>query len=139
MSFALRTLFAVIAGIAIAFVLLVAVEWFSSIVHPIPADFKGTIPDHVRQYPHWVLGVVVLAWGATALAAVWVASRFGNTLAGWIVALLLAWALVYNLTQLPYPLWFKIVMLICFAIACLLGLRRGKRPHFAPARYKPLA
>jgi hypothetical protein len=81
--------------------------------------------EHVRRYPHWVLGVVVLAYGATAMVATWVASKIGGRLAGAVVALLLAWALVFNLTMLPYAPWFKIAMFAAFPIACLLGIRRS--------------
>lgn len=122
-----RTLLAVVAGMALAFALVVAVELFSSVVHPFPADFNGNIGEHVQRYPHWVLGMVVLAWGATSTAATWVASRVGGRLAGIVVALLLAWALIFNLTMLPYTVWFKTVMLCAFPIACLLGIRYGRR------------
>jgi hypothetical protein len=75
-------------------------EAFDNVVHPYPANFNGNIPEHVRRYQDWVLGVVVLAWGATA-AATWAASRVGNRPAGGVVALLLAWGLIFNLTKLP--------------------------------------
>ena len=90
-----RPLLAILAGMMVAFVLVVAVEMFSSVVHPFPPDFNGDIPGHVRRYPRWVLAVVVPLWGATATAATWVASRLGNPVAGWVVTLLLAWALVF--------------------------------------------
>ena len=127
MKFGIRTLFAVVVGMALALALVVAVEFFSAVVHPIPADFNGNMGEHVRRYPHWILGVVVLAWGATSAAATWVASRVGNRLAGGVVALLLAWALIFNLTMLPYTIWFKVVMFSVFPVACLLGIRYGKR------------
>jgi hypothetical protein len=127
MKSAARTLLAVVSGMALAFVLVVAVEWFSSVVHPFPANFDGNIPEHVRHYPHWVLGVVVMAWAATAAAGTWVASRIGGRLPGIVVALLLAWALIFNLTMLPYATWFKVAMLIAFPIACLLGIKYGSR------------
>jgi hypothetical protein len=127
MKVGIRTLFAIVAGMALALALVVAVELFGAVVHPIPADFNGNIGEHVSRYPHWVLGVVVLAWGATSTAATWVASRIANRLAGGVVALLLAWALVFNLTMLPYTMWFKVVMFSVFPVACLLGLRYGKR------------
>jgi hypothetical protein len=122
-----RTLLAVVAGLALALALVVAVEWFSSVVHPFPADFNGNVREHVRRYPHWVLGVVVLAWGATSAVAAWAASRLGGRLAGIIVASFLAWALIFNLTMLPYAAWFKVAMGIAFPIACLLGIRYGRR------------
>ena len=127
MKAVIRTLFAVAAGMVLALALVVVVEGFSAIVHPMPADLNGNIPEHVRQYPDWVLAVVVPAWGATAAAATWVASRFGGRMAGGIVALLLAWALVFNLTQLPYTMWFKVVMFVAFPIAGLVGIRYGER------------
>jgi len=127
MKSVLRTLLAVVAGMALAIALVVAVELLSSVVHPFPADFDGNMREHVRRYPHWVLGVVVLVWGATAAAATWVASRIGGLWAGLIVALLLAWALIFNLTMLPYTLWFKVAMFCAFPIACLLGIRYGRR------------
>jgi len=46
MASAVRALLAVVAGMALAFVLVVAVEYFSSVVHPFPANFDGNIPAH---------------------------------------------------------------------------------------------
>ena len=132
MKAAVRTLLAVVAGMALAFALVVGVEWFSAVVHPFPANFDGNIPEHVRRYPGWILGVVVLMWGATAAAAAWAATRIGGRLAGVIVALLLAWALIFNLSMLPYATWFKIAMPAAFAVACLLGIRYGRRPSITP-------
>jgi hypothetical protein len=128
MKFALRTLLAVAAGMTLAFALAVAVELFGAAIHPLPSDFNGNMGEHVRRYPHWVLGVVVPAWGGSIAAATWVASRIGNRLAGGIIALLLAWALIFNLTMLPYTLWFKVAMFAVLPMACLLGIKHGKRP-----------
>jgi hypothetical protein len=128
MKAVVRRLFAVVAGMVLALALVVAVEGFSAIVHPLSADLNGNIPEHVRRYPDWVLAVVVLLWGATAATATWVTARIGGRVAGGIVALLLAWALAFNLTQLPYTMWFKVVMFTAFPIACLLGLWYGQRP-----------
>ncbi len=123
----LRNLLAVVLGMALAFGLVVLVEMFSNVVHPLPDELKGNIPEHVRRYPSWVLGVVVLAYGATAAAATWVAARVGSRVAGVLVALLLAWALIFNLSMLPYPLWFKVVMPTVLAGACFAGIRWGRR------------
>jgi hypothetical protein len=124
MKIALRTLLAVVAGVALAFVLVIAVELFSAAVHPVPAGFTGTTDEmcqHVARYPHWVLGVVVLAWSATAFVSTWVARRIGNRLAGIAVILILTCAIVFNVSMLPYAMWFKVVMLSCFPVACYLG------------------
>jgi hypothetical protein len=126
MKSVLRVLVAVLAGMALALALVIAVELFSSVVHPLPADFNGNMGEHVKRYPDWILGVVVVLWGATSAAATWVGTRVGGRLAGGIVALLLAWALIFNLTMLPYTMWFKVVMFSAFPMACLLGIRYGR-------------
>ena len=126
-----RILLAVVAGMALAFALVVAVELFSAVVHPFPPGFDpnapGSIPAHVQRYPGWVLAVAGLMWGATAAAATWVASRIGGRLAGALVTLLLASALAFNLSMLPYVMWFKIAMPAAFFVACLVGILYGRR------------
>ena len=128
MKSVLRTLLAVVTGMALAFVLVIAVELFSAVVHPVPQGFTGTMDEmceHVARYPHWVLGVVVVAWSATAFLSAWVATRIGNRSAGIAVILILAFAIVFNVSKLPYAMWFKLVMLSCFPVACYLGVMRG--------------
>ena len=131
MKSAVRTLLAVVAGMALAFALVVAVEMLSAVVHPFPPGFDpnapGSIPEHVRRYPGWVLAVAGLMWGATAAAATWLASKIGGRPAGAVVTLLLAAALAFNLSMLPYVMWFKIGMPATFFVACLLGIRTGRR------------
>ena len=130
MKNATRTGLGIVAGIGLAFILVIAVEAFSAVVHPIPADFRGTMDEmcqHVARYPNWVLGVVVILWSATALCGVWIAIRVGNLIAGITVTALLGIAIVFNVTQLPYPLWFKIVMLSCFPLGCFFGIWQANR------------
>jgi hypothetical protein len=133
MKHVLRIVLAVVAGMVLASVLVVAVELFSAVVHPFPPGLDpnapGSIPEHVRRYPGWILAVCGLMWGATAAAATWVASRIGGRLAGAVVTLLLAAALAFNLSMLPYAMWFKIAMPATFFVACLLGIRSGASPR----------
>jgi hypothetical protein len=130
MKTALRTLIGFAAGLALAFALVIAVEVFSAVVHPVPPGFTGTIDEvceHVALYPPWVLGVAALAWSATAFVSTWLATRIGSRSAGIAVILILTIAIVFNVTKLPYAMWFKVVMLICFPVACYLGvMRRGQ-------------
>lgn len=125
---------AIAAGMLIAFVLVVAVEFFSAIVHPLPADFKGTMDEmcqHVARYPHWVLAVAALAWGGTALASTWTAGRLGNRGCALFVGLLLLTAVLVNISMLPYPIWFKIVILIAIPAAIVSGLYLSSRRNAA--------
>ncbi len=125
----LMTIVGIVLGMVLAFVLVIGVEGFSSVVHPLPAEFKGTMDEmcqHVALYPHWVLGVVVLLWGAIAFLSVWISTRIGRIAAGIVVALLLVAAVVFNVAMLPYPVWFKAVMPLAMLAACVMGIRRGR-------------
>ena len=101
----LRTLAGTVIGLVVAFILVVGVEGFSAVVHPLPKDFGGTMEEmcrHVERYPQWVLAVVVPMWAVTALVSTWIAQRIGNLYAAGAVGLLLLSALVFNLSKLPY-------------------------------------
>ncbi len=126
MKTALQTLAGILAGVVLAFLLVVAVEMFSAVVHPFPDDFDGSTEEvclHVENYPQWVLGVVVPLWAATAFAGVWIAGRVGTRLASAIVALFILAAVVFNLSMLPYPLWFKLTTLLAVGAAVTIGIR----------------
>ena len=121
----LRALAGTFIGLFVAFVLVVGVEGFSAVVHPLPKDFGGTTEEmcrHVERYPQWVLAVVVPMWAVTALVSTWIAQRIGNVYTAGIVGLLLLSALVFNLSMLPYPIWFKVANLIMIPAASLLAV-----------------
>jgi hypothetical protein len=126
MKTVIRAVLGFLAGMGLAFALVIAVELFSTVVHPTPEGYTGSMDEmcqHVARYPDWVLGVVVLAWSAAAFASTWVAARIGSRWAGVAVILILTLGIVFNVTKLPYAMWFKIVMLSCFPVACYFGLR----------------
>ena len=125
-----RAVGAIVAGMLVAFILVVAVELFSEIVHPLPPDFGGTMEEmcnHVERYPNWVLAVVVLAWAGTACAGTWVAGRLGNRGCAAFIGLLLLAALVFNISMLPYAIWFEIASMIVIPCAILSGIYSSSR------------
>jgi hypothetical protein len=126
MATAFRGIAAIIAGMIVAFILVVAVEFFSAVVHPVPPDFGGTMEEmcqHVARYPQWVLAVVVAAWAGTAFASTWISGRLGNRICALLIGLLLLAAVIFNVSMLPYPIWFKILSVLAIASASLLGDR----------------
>jgi hypothetical protein len=125
MGTVLRPIGAIIAGMLVAFVLVIAVELFSAVVHPLPPDFGHTEAEmcqHVERYPAWVLAVVVPMWAGAALAGTWVAGRLGNRASALVVGVLLFAAVAFNLSMLPYPIWFKGGCLIAIPLAVVAGL-----------------
>ena len=131
----IRVLGALILAIANAMALLIAVELYSSVVHPFPEGFGGSMDEmcqHVARYPHWVLATVVVMWGAIAFLSTWIAGRVGNRTCAIVIGTLLFAGMVMNVLMLPYPIWFKILMPIAIVAADILGL------FTLPAR-KPIA
>ena len=123
---ALRCVGAVVAGSAVALILVVAFEFLSAILHPFPEGFKGTFEEvcqHVEGYPPWVLAVGAAAWGFAALAGTWTAGRLGNRGCVLFLGLLLLLAVGYNISTLPYPVWFKIASPLVIALAAVYGDR----------------
>jgi hypothetical protein len=124
MKTVVRTLAGIVAGMISAFVLIVLVELFGSVVHPVPPDFTGTMEEmceHVARFPQWVLAVVVPAWGASAFLSTWTAYKIGNRGSALVVGLALLAALVFNISKLPYPIWFKIANLLTIPTAIVFG------------------
>jgi hypothetical protein len=130
MATVLRGVGAIGAGMVVAAILVVGLELFSAVVHPVPADFQGTEEEmcaHVERIPQWVLAVAVASWGATALAGTWTAGRLGNGWCALVVGLLLLGAAILNLSMLPYPIWFKVANLIAIPAAIAAGMYLSRR------------
>ena len=130
-----RSIGSVIAGLAIAFVLIVAAEVFSMIYHPFPpgADTSdhAVIKAQVASYPTWVLAV-----GAAIWAAAWLATRLGPA-RHWshgltVGAILLALA-GFDMAMLPYPIWFPVVIVVAFPLGTILGTRVAQGPPIPKA------
>ncbi len=131
MAKAIRIVLAILAALTLAGGLFVVVEVLSAIVYPTPPGFTNTKEEmcaHVAAYPDWILAVVVPLWSGIALASTWVATRLAGRGAGLAVAVLVLAAIVGNLAMLPYTLWFKVAMVICAPLGCLLGLYLRRRP-----------
>lgn len=121
MTAVFRVLGSIVVALLLAFALVVAVELYSAVVHPFPADFDAKSMEqmcqHVARYPHWVLASIVPMWAGTAWVSTWLACRIGNRGSAIFVGLLLLVGALFNVVQLSYPLWFKIVMPLAILLA----------------------
>jgi hypothetical protein len=142
MRSAIRYVAAVVVGLLLSLMLIVAVELFGGVVHPLPENFGGTSEEmcrHVERFPPWVLAVVVPAWAVAAFVGTWTAGRIGNFYSAATVGSLLLVALLFNVSGLPYPMWFKIANLVAVPIAVVAGRRLSaqRRPVDAAAAQVP--
>ena len=141
----LRGFGGVVAGLALAFVLVIAVEAFSAVVHPFPEGFEGTkdeICAHVEKYPAWVLAAVVPMWALVVLGGCWVARKISGPIASLLVGVLLLVAVGFNQWMLPYPIWFEVANFIALPLAMLVaagkfGTKRKGMPEEEPAEENP--
>ena len=129
----LRSMSAVIAGLIVAGVFVIGVEWMSSILHPFPPGADPTDLEtcraHVARYPAGVLMLASLGWGLGTLASSWVATRLGprrRAAHGIAIGLILLALAVANMAVLPYPAWFWILNLIVFPAGCFFGTTLGR-------------
>ena len=121
---ALRVFAAVIVGVVLMVVQVNAVELFREMAHQFPHKGARTLQDiraHVERCPSWVLAVVVMMWGVTALTGVGTAGRIGNVWSAAAVGMLIVAALVCNVSILPYPLWFRMATLVLIPWAVVAG------------------
>ena len=131
----LRSIGAVIAGLVVAMILIIAVEGISAVFHPFPPgvdpqDFEAC-KAHVAKYPTWVLAVAALGWGATVFLSSWLATRFGtgrHPAHGIVVGSLLYLAAASNILMLPYAMWFEVGCLVLLPLCAFAGAWLGKGP-----------
>ncbi len=133
----LRSTGSIAISLIMALILVIAVEWLSSLLHPFPPGFDATstaMYEHVGNYPIWVLALLGGAgWGITMLVATWLATRLGtgrHPAHGVVVGVILLAAVVFNMSMLPYPLWFMLLDLVLLPVAAYYGIRLGGKGNW---------
>lgn len=135
----LRKVLGVVAGLAIAFILVAISRWLVNyIAPPPPGDYSD--PAFMRQViarapAGWLAGGAIGCGIAAFIGAAWAAAtaRDGPWPA-WTVAALLGAATLARVVILPHPLWFTLLALLLIGGAgWLAGLVFGREPARTPA------
>jgi hypothetical protein len=131
----LRSVGSVIAGLIVAFILVIAVEVIGSNLHPFPPGIDPNDMEackaHVAKFPAYVLALVVPLWGATVFVSSWLATRLGtgrHPAHGFVVGAIQFVAVAFNMSLLPYPIWFWI-NLIVIPLAFIWGAKLAQGNH----------
>jgi hypothetical protein len=135
----IRSILAVLAGIAVALALVAAIEAGGHAAYPIPSGVDLTNPEQAREYmqgiPLGALLFVFAAWtcGAFggALVAALLAGRRPMSHAGIVGGIVLA-AAAANLAMRPHPTWFAVlgvagIVVGAFAAGRLVSMRAAQR------------
>lgn len=109
----MRTILGILAGVVLAFVVLMGLEMAGHAVMPPPPGLDPTDPEDLKQMVAsasmaakvWV----VIAWFAAVVAGGWLARRLSRKgWAGWVIAGLIVLGGVANIIMIPHPLWMQI-------------------------------
>ncbi len=126
----LRAFLAILAGVIMGLVVIIAVEWISTMIFPLPEGVDPTDESQMREImqgmPAGALVMVLIAWFLGAFAGVFTAIRLHPEHARWagyVVAALFAVATVVNMVQLPHPVWMMVAAPIALGLALVLALR----------------
>jgi len=134
----LRNVLVVVGAAVVCTVVISLVQAVGHNLFPPPPGMDvndpASIAAHLAQIPLGALLMVEAAYAAGSLGAGWVVGRFAAgrpyRLAGGVGALFTALN-VWNLVQIPHPLWMAVLTMVTFIPLALLGARLALRP--APA------
>jgi len=130
-----RRIVAVIAGLVVAFLVIILVETVNHAIYPLPEDVNVHDPQSLKammsKMPLGAIAGVVVAWVLGALAGSFTAAkiaRSGGLLPGLGVGIVLLLGSVLNMLVLPHPVWVWACALILIPAASALGARLAGRP-----------
>lgn len=124
----LRTVLGIVAGVLLAFAVLIGLEMAGHAAMPPPAGLDPSKPEDLKQMvaaaPLAAKAWVVFGWFVAALAGGWLARRLsGKGWAGWIIAGLILLGGIANIMMIPHPLWMQIAAVAAPLLAGAIVMR----------------
>lgn len=117
-----------VAGFLLSIAGFISVEIWSAFVHPFPEGVELThevICAHVEKYPAAILLAVTAIYACIVAGSSWCASAIGGRVPGLTITALLLAGILFNMSMLPYPLWFEIANGLAFPASGLVGVWLG--------------
>jgi hypothetical protein len=137
-----RTVLAVIAGAAVAMVIVTLSDGLVGRIWPLPDDIdvrnRGALREAVSALPSGAFGLLLAGWTAATAAGAYVATRWSPDRAmapGVAVTALLLAATIINLWMLEHPGWMWPAALILIPAAGWLAARAAYQPASHMRRY----
>jgi uncharacterized protein YacL len=126
----LRNAFALVAGLAVSFGVIVAVQMLGHSIWPPPDNLDRNDMDAIRTYisqlPFLALLFPIASYFLGAIGGPLIACRIGTAqpiiLVG-IIGLILLAATIANLIQIPHPIWFSVLAVAAVIVGGWLALQ----------------
>lgn len=140
----LRKILAVVAGLFVAFCLIVVIELVSTLLHPMPEGLDPANAEqfqtHVATLPISAFLLVLTAWTLGTFAGGFVAAKIARShalLFSGVVGAFVFAATVFTLLEIPHPLWVSITAVLAIPVAAFLAGRLA-RPKPVSSSLSPL-
>jgi len=135
----MRRLFGTLAGIAVAILIMIAIEYGDGQLYPLPDDVDLDDPVQLAAIipgmPLPAKLIVVSAWFLAAFGGAWIALRITDwRWSGVVVMLFVIAGGVINFVELPHPVWMQ----ACAVLLPVLGAWAAARLHVRPYPGEPL-
>lgn len=128
----LRGIFAAVAGVVVAGLIVFAVEWVGHQVYPLPAGMNANdaaaLAAYVQTAPMGALLFVIAAWVAGTFTGTALASAIGGAIPGSVAGAINTGFAVLTVIMVPqHPLWFIIAGLGLTIVAAVVAVRTFAR------------
>ncbi len=127
-----RKILAVLFGVVVAVVLIIAIEALGHTVYPVPNGLDLTNPEVLKAYmidaPIAALLLVLGAWLVAALVGGLLAcfiAKESPLVYSAIIGGLVLMGTVINLISIPHPLWFSITSVVAIIATTIVTSRLG--------------
>ena len=124
----MRLAIALLAGLIAGFVCTASIQALSIALYPAPVDLDLTQPEAVAQWieqlPVGAFLLVLLSHALGAFMGAAICQAIAGTIwrPGWmVIGVLFLAAGIYNLIEVPHPIWFAIADVITYIPAAWIG------------------
>ena len=134
----LRDIGAIVAGLVVAFGVIMGVQMIGHAIWPAPAnlDWNETevVQTYVSQLPFQALMFPIVSYFLGALGGPLIASSIGTArplIFTGVIGLVLLAATIANLIQIPHPHWFSALAVAAVLVGAWLAMQLGNRKRAA--------
>lgn len=129
----LRTILGVIAGMIVAWLLVMSAELLGTQAYPPPVGTNLADPQQlaafIRNAPPTAMGIVVAGWSLAGFIGGWISAKISRhpKTAALIIGLLLAIGTILQAIAVPHPYWMIALGVLLPIPLALLGARLARK------------